>query len=48
MLTPDFEGDVDYAPIWVGQSVSDVHEIKPAAEIVTDLVSETEAALAAG
>jgi len=48
MLTPDFEGDVDCAPIWAGQSVSDVHEIKPAAEIVTDLVRETQAALAAG
>lgn len=48
MLTPEFEGDIAYAPMWAGMSVSEVRDVKPAAEIVGDLVRETEAALAAG
>ncbi|MGZ6372494.1 MAG: NAD(P)H-dependent flavin oxidoreductase, partial [Candidatus Limnocylindria bacterium] len=47
MLTPDFEGDLDLAPMWAGRSVSDVGEVKPAAQVVADLVEETTAALAA-
>lgn len=43
--TPDFEGDFDEVPLWAGESVSGVREIKPAGEIVRDLVAETEAAL---
>jgi nitronate monooxygenase len=43
---PTFDGDIEYAPMWAGLSVSDVNEIKSAAEIVEDLVRETEAALA--
>ena len=47
-LGPDFEGDIDYAPMWAGTSVSEVRDVKPAAAIVADLVRETEVALAAG
>jgi nitronate monooxygenase len=47
MLTPDFDGDPEDAPLWAGTSVDAIHEIKPAAEIVRDLVRETEEALAA-
>lgn len=47
MLTPDFDGDPDYAVMWAGESVDAVHDVKPAAEIVRDLVREAEEALAA-
>jgi nitronate monooxygenase len=46
MLTPGFEGDPDYAPMWAGESVGHVRAVQPAAEIVRELVRETEAALA--
>jgi nitronate monooxygenase/enoyl-[acyl-carrier protein] reductase II len=46
MITPDFEGDPDYAPMWAGESCSVVNDIKPAAEIVRDLARDAEAALA--
>src|SRR5438093_1425598 len=42
---PTFDGDIEYTPLWAGESVSDVNNIKSAAEIVQDLVRETEAAL---
>lgn len=42
---PDFDGDVEYAPLWAGESVSVVNDVKPAAEIVRDLVRDAEAAL---
>ncbi len=41
MVSPDFEGDVEYAPLWAGESCIVVNDIKPAAEIVRDLVRET-------
>lgn len=44
MTTPDVEGDLDYLPLWAGESVSGVRQIKPAGEIVRELVAETEAA----
>ena len=47
MLSPDFDGDPEYAVMWAGESVDAVREVKPAAEIVRDLVRETEEALAA-
>jgi nitronate monooxygenase/enoyl-[acyl-carrier protein] reductase II len=47
MLLPDFQGDVEYAPMWAGRSVNEVNDIKPAGEIVRDLVREAEDALAA-
>lgn len=40
-----FEGDVEYAALYAGQSCSLVKDIKPAAEIMHDLVSGAEAAL---
>ena len=43
----DFDGDPEYAPMWAGESVAAVNEIKPAADIVRDLVRETESTLAA-
>jgi nitronate monooxygenase len=48
MPIPGFQGDIDYAPLWAGTSVSEVRDIKPAGEIVRDLVREAEAALATG
>ena len=45
MVSPDFDGDPDDAPMWAGTSVGEVHDIKTAAEIVGDLVREAEAAL---
>lgn len=45
MILPTFEGQLDYAPMWAGLSVTDVNDVKPAADIVRDLVRETEAAL---
>lgn len=45
---PDFEGDLDYAPLWAGESVNVVDEILPAGEIVRRLARDAEAALAAG
>jgi nitronate monooxygenase len=47
VATPDFDGDLEYAPLWAGESCSVVNDIKPAAQIVRDLVQEAEAALAA-
>jgi NAD(P)H-dependent flavin oxidoreductase YrpB (nitropropane dioxygenase family) len=46
MLTPDSEGDLEYMPMFAGESCSVVNEIKPAGEIVRDLVRDAEAALA--
>lgn len=46
MATTDFEGDIEYVPMWAGESCSVVNDIKPAGDIVRDLVREAEAALA--
>lgn len=43
---PDFEGDWEYAPLWAGESCSDVNDIKPAADILRELVRDAVAALA--
>ncbi len=43
---PDFDGDIEYAPLWAGTSVSAVNDIKPAGDIVRDLVREAEEMLA--
>ena len=43
---PDFEGDLDYAPLWAGESVSVIHELLPAGEIVGRLARDARAALA--
>jgi NAD(P)H-dependent flavin oxidoreductase YrpB (nitropropane dioxygenase family) len=47
MPIPGFQGDIEYAPLWAGTSVSDINDVKPAGEIVRDLVREAEVALAA-
>jgi nitronate monooxygenase len=46
MVTPDFDGDPEYAPMWAGESCGVVNDIKPAAAIVRDLAREAEAVLA--
>lgn len=46
MIPPDFDGEIEYAPMWAGESCSVVDEVKPAGEIVRDLVRESAAALA--
>lgn len=46
MATTDFEGEIDYAPMWAGESCSVVNDIKPAGQIVSDLVRDAQAALA--
>ena len=43
---PDFEGDIDYAPMWAGESCSVVNDIKPAGEIVHQLIRDAEHAMA--
>ncbi|HLY49998.1 MAG TPA: nitronate monooxygenase [Solirubrobacteraceae bacterium] len=45
---PEFEGYLEYAPLWAGESCTVVKDIKPAATIVRDLAREAEAALAEG
>jgi nitronate monooxygenase/enoyl-[acyl-carrier protein] reductase II len=40
-----FEGDLEYAALYAGQSCSLVNDIKPAAEIVRDLAAGAQAAL---
>jgi nitronate monooxygenase len=45
VATPDFDGDLDYAPLWAGESCSVVNDIKPAGEIVRELVRDAEAVL---
>jgi len=47
VATPDFDGDIEYAPLWAGESCSVVNDIKPAAQIVRDLIRQAEAALEA-
>jgi NAD(P)H-dependent flavin oxidoreductase YrpB (nitropropane dioxygenase family) len=42
---PDFDGDIEYAPLWAGESCTVVNDVKPAADIVRDLVREAETAL---
>jgi nitronate monooxygenase len=46
MATPEFDGDVEYAPLWAGESCSVVNDVKPAGDIVRDLVRDAEAVLA--
>lgn len=45
MLTPGFEGDPEYVPMWAGLSVDAVRDVRSAADIVRDLAREAEAAL---
>jgi NAD(P)H-dependent flavin oxidoreductase YrpB (nitropropane dioxygenase family) len=43
--TADFKGDLEYAALHAGESCGVVNEIKPAAQIVEDLVQEAEAVI---
>ena len=45
MLVPTFDGDPEDAVMWAGESVELVRDVKPAGDIVRELVRETEAAL---
>jgi len=45
LTTPDFDGDLEYAPLWAGESCSVVTDIKSAGEIVRELARDAEAAL---
>jgi nitronate monooxygenase len=45
VATADFDGDVDYVPFWAGESCSVVSDIKPAEEIVRELVRDAQTAL---
>ena len=36
----NFEGDVEYAPLWAGESVGVVNDIRPAGEVVRALVED--------
>jgi NAD(P)H-dependent flavin oxidoreductase YrpB (nitropropane dioxygenase family) len=45
LATPGFEGDLDYAALYCGESCSLVNDIKPAAAIVRDLVREAESVI---
>ena len=42
---PDFDGDIDDAPLWAGESCTVVNDIKPAALIVRDLAAGAQASL---
>ncbi len=46
MLAPSFEGRSEYAPIWAGESCGLVKDVKPAGDIVRDIVREAEQLLA--
>jgi nitronate monooxygenase len=45
MVTPQYSGDLEYAPLWCGESCALVGEIKPAADVVRDIVREAAEAL---
>jgi NAD(P)H-dependent flavin oxidoreductase YrpB (nitropropane dioxygenase family) len=40
MVTPEYTGDLEYAPLWCGESCTLVNDIKPAADVVRDIVNE--------
>jgi nitronate monooxygenase/enoyl-[acyl-carrier protein] reductase II len=42
LATPQFVGDLDYMPLWCGESCTHVNDIKPAAKVVHDIVNEAE------
>jgi NAD(P)H-dependent flavin oxidoreductase YrpB (nitropropane dioxygenase family) len=43
----DYQGDVEAMPLWAGQGVGLVRRCQPAAEIVSEIVAEAEAVIAA-
>jgi NAD(P)H-dependent flavin oxidoreductase YrpB (nitropropane dioxygenase family) len=46
MPTGAFEGDIELAGLWAGQSAALVHDIKPAGDIVRELARDADAILA--
>ena len=44
---PGFNGDIEYAVLYAGQSCSLIHDIKPAGQIVRDIMREADAIFAA-
>ncbi len=46
MLTPWFEGEVELGPLWAGESVALVHDVRPAGEIVRTIAREADEVLA--
>jgi nitronate monooxygenase len=44
MMVPGFDGDPDYGPMWAGESVSVINEVRPAGDLVRELAREAEAA----
>jgi NAD(P)H-dependent flavin oxidoreductase YrpB (nitropropane dioxygenase family) len=44
---PGFEGDIEYAALYAGESCELIHDIRPAAEILSSIVRDAEAILAA-
>ena len=46
IATPWFDGDLEYAPLWAGESVELVHEILPAGEVVRRIAAEADEVLA--
>ena len=42
LATPEFVGDLEYMPLWCGESCTHIDDIKPAAEVVHDIVKEAE------
>ena len=45
MATATFDGELDYAPLWAGESCSVVNDVQPAAGIVRQLAEDAAAAL---
>ena len=45
MATAAFDGELDYAPLWAGESCSVISDIKPASVIVDELVQEAASTL---
>ena len=48
MLKGATDGDPDYAPMWAGESCGVIGDVKPAADIVQELVRDAKAALGQG
>jgi len=40
--TPEYTSDLEYLPFWAGQTCSLIHDIKPAGQIVRDVIREAE------
>ena len=40
--TPEYTSDLEYLPFWAGQTCSLIHDIKPAGQIVRDIVADAE------